>query len=131
MTPTGIANTGSGLVLLTRDMAKLGQLYLDQGRWNGNQIVPQEWVERSISHSATYRDEYTTGYGYQWWLGEFTNGDSKVPFYSSRGTGGQFICVIPRYNMVIAFTTQNYNDRELSYLPFSLLEKYILPSILD
>ncbi|WP_196140231.1 serine hydrolase [Aliikangiella sp. G2MR2-5] len=127
-TPDGFANTGSGLFLKTRDMAKFGQLFLDGGVWNGLQIIERDWIDRSLEKSVTLDWSYTSGYGYQWWLGEFLVNEQVIPFYSTRGFGGQFIIVVPGYDLVLAFTAHNY-DNGLYDSPFSLTEKYILPAI--
>ncbi len=134
-TPEGYPNTGSGLFLKTRDIAKLGQLYLDDGSWNGTQIISKQWIEQSLNQHVKLNWEYTTGYGYQWWLGEFNllqkidgQETKAIPFYSARGFGGQLIVVIPDYEMVIAITAQNYaNDQE--NLPLKLIEDFILPAV--
>jgi len=68
--PDGTVHTGGGLWLRPRDMAKLGQLMLDGGRWRGNQIVGEAWVRDSVKQQAPYR-----GYGYRWWLRSFWGRD--------------------------------------------------------
>ena len=128
MTPTGLPNTGSGLFLATRDMAKFGQLYLDGGVWNGLRLLEESWVADSLARSVELSWDYTSGYGYQWWLGEFVSGANVHPFYSTRGFGGQFIILILDFNLVIAFTAHNYND-DLYDSPFRLTEQFIIPAI--
>jgi CubicO group peptidase (beta-lactamase class C family) len=128
MTPTGLADTGTGLFLPTRDMAKFGQLYLNRGNWNGLQVISEDWINRSLAQSVKLSGNYTTGYGYQWWLGNFKRQDETITFYSSRGFGGQFIVIVPDYNLVVAFTAHNYHN-DLYELPFKLIEQYILPAI--
>lgn len=140
MTPTNSANTGSGLFIKTRDMAKLGQLYLNQGVWNGNQIIDPEWIKESLKQHVKLEGEYTSGYGFQWWLGNFTQTQKNpqtetvtpntetIQFYSARGYGGQYIIVLPSYQLIIAFTAQNY-ENDLSESPLKLVEKFILPAI--
>ena len=130
MTPTGFPNTGSGLFLPTRDMAKFGQLYLNDGEWNGIPVISSDWVQRSVAKSVELQWDYTSGYGYQWWLGNFQTNNQVVPFYSTRGFGGQFIVVVPDYDMVIAFTAHNY-ENDLYDSPFRLIEQFILPAVLD
>ena len=128
MTPEGYPNTGSGLFLFTRDMAKFGQLYLDRGVWNGFQVIESSWVDASLQKSVSLSWDYTSGYGFQWWLGEFQKGAESIPFYSARGFGGQFIVIVPSYDLVIAFTAHNY-DNDLNDLPFKLIEEKILTAI--
>ncbi|TQV75030.1 serine hydrolase [Aliikangiella marina] len=128
MTPTGIPNTGSGLFMQTRDLAKFGVMYMNDGVWNGLQIVSSEWVAESLAMSVPLNWDYTTGYGYQWWLGEFVINNQSIPFYSTRGYGGQFIVLVPDYDLVVAFTAQNY-ENGLYDSPFKIVERAIIPAI--
>ncbi|MFQ7173049.1 MAG: hypothetical protein ACLRQF_13840 [Thomasclavelia ramosa] len=76
----GINAAGWGLTLSTRAMAKIGQLYLNQGRWNKQQIVSKQWVIDSIKKQS-YNDELNLAYGYLWWLhqdGFMAMGDGDV-----------------------------------------------------
>ena len=124
----GIPNTGSGLFLNTRSMLKLGELYLRGGQWQGRQLLSADWVQRSTERSVSLNWEYTTGYGYQWWLGEFNANGRRYGFYSARGYGGQFIFVLPDLELVVAFHGRNY-ENGLYALPFRLTERYIIPSL--
>ena len=97
--PQGI-NTGWALLKLrSRDMVKLGQLFLDGGRWEGQQIVPQEWVEEATAQQIDAGD---LGYGYQWWTGDV---DGAMSF-QAWGAGGQVIVVVPSRDLVVATTTE-------------------------
>jgi CubicO group peptidase (beta-lactamase class C family) len=115
--PQGISIGWSELFLLPADMAKIGYLYLNEGHWDGKQIVPAAWVRASTeSHiSATLQD----GYGYQWWI------DSSG-IYMALGYGGQFIFVVPEKEMVVIFTSDL--PEEEFYLPQRLLEEHIIPA---
>jgi len=126
-TPTRLPNGGSGLYLESRDMIKFGQLFIDGGQWNGQQIVSSEWVDASVERHVALDFSLSSGYGYQWWLGRFTYAGQEVEAWSTRGFGGQDIFCIPSLNLVVAFTAQNYESNE--FLPMSLLQDYILPSI--
>ena len=97
--PQGINNHGWGdLHLSPHDMAKLGYLYLNNGMWDGQQILSPEWVSAATNRHVSFRlRRYFNGYGYQWWTD--TSG-----FYGARGRGGQRIIVVPETNMVIVFT---------------------------
>ena len=105
------------LWLKPEDMAKIGLLYLNDGRWNDMQIVPASWVaESKIGHiDATLFDHY----GYQWWV-------SSAGYYAAVGHKGQFIFVVPKKDMVVVFTSdlRGYDF----FIPIRLLEKYILPA---
>jgi CubicO group peptidase (beta-lactamase class C family) len=115
--PQGISVGYSELKMHPQDMAKIGYLYLNNGRWDGEQIVPSEWVVSSTSQfiSATLED----GYGYQWWVD-----DSGT--YLALGYRGQFIYVIPEKEMVVVFTS-SLDDNDF-YVPQTLLNEFIIPA---
>jgi CubicO group peptidase (beta-lactamase class C family) len=115
--PQGI-NIGWGeLHMRPHDMAKIGNLYLNEGMWGEDQIVPRDWVEESTRQhiTATLQD----GYGYQWWI-------DAEGIYMALGYAGQFIFVIPEKELVVVFTS----DLEDSafYTPENLLKEYIIPA---
>lgn len=99
---------GSGDIAISpRSMAKFGQLYLDEGDWNNIQLIPSEWVERSLSvySSTTYSSEilsYISGlkYGYLWWTG--TSGNHQLWF--AWGYGGQMIAIVDDLDLVMVTT---------------------------
>ena len=107
----------SNLHLTPDDMAKLGYLFLNEGMWDDEQIVSQEWVEAATtSHiEATLVD----GYGYQWWV------DSEG-YYQALGYNGQFIYVVADYNLVVVFTGSSAEDFDV---PRYLLETYIILAV--
>ena len=128
-TPSGLPNGGSGLYLEARDMVKFGQLFIDDGMWQGQRIVSAEWIDRSVQSYTTLGWTYTSGYGYQWWVDRFTHNGISIEAYSTRGFGGQYIFCVPSLELVVAFTGQNY-DNGLSNQPFDLMRDVILPSVL-
>jgi CubicO group peptidase (beta-lactamase class C family) len=112
--PNGTVQTGGGLNLRSRDMAKIGALLLQGGRWQSQQIVSEAWVKEStqprVSTGLPPR-RLAPEYGYQWWLGAFRVRDRVITSYSARGRGGQFIFVFPDLYLVAVFT--GWNDNEL------------------
>lgn len=130
---TGMEFALGGLNITARDYAKLGQLFLDTGRWQGRQVVPREWVLASITpdaphvmpgkrESAALRD----GYGFQWWIPEGSTGE-----FNAQGIYDQFIYVDPHADMVIVKLSSNYhfkNDKNRKYheLEIALLRKIAL-----
>ena len=88
------------LKLTARDMAALGQLYLDDGRWQGEQVVPTAWVHDATTEQVQ-TNNLTTGYGYQWWV--TTAGDHYA--YAAIGYGGRLIEVVPDLHIVALFST--------------------------
>ena len=94
-----LTNTGSGLRMRSRDLCKLGQLYLNQGKWNGKQIVSQKWIKQSTQtlHNNSY-------YGYHWQGISLNNHHG----YCASGFGLQKIFVFPKFDLVVVMTQQHY-----------------------
>jgi len=99
----GYFNGGADLSLKPIDMIKLGNLYLNNGLYNGEQIVPSEWVEESTSfHISTGLGGYAPDYGYLFWM----NINSANRFYCANGYGGQLIVVFPDLELVVVTTSE-------------------------
>jgi CubicO group peptidase (beta-lactamase class C family) len=112
----GIPIGGWGLQMTPRDMAKLGYLYLQDGEWDGQQILSARWVEDSTrEHTET---DGALGYGYQWWT------YPSLAAYTALGRYGQMIFVIPEADLVIVATSA-IEDHDALFL---LIEEYILPA---
>lgn len=77
----------------SRNFARFGLLYLNEGRWGDDQVVPSTWVDESLTPTAASGGRY----GYQWWLGEIAG----QPYYAANGHDGQFIFVLPRLDLVV------------------------------
>lgn len=147
--PQGVGIGWARMWLKPHDMAKIGLLYLQNGSWGDEQIVPAHWIEDSLTaHSQpkkyryVYNDRgrvdymvsggswvatnlvrpFADGYGYQWWL-------DRSGSYTALGTGGQYIMVVPDENLVVVFTSKL--GGEDAFLPARLLDDYILPAILS
>ena len=107
-----------------RDMAKVGQLILDSGKWEGKQIVSAEWVEESTTTHTTI-----TGmeYGYFWWNIPLMVNGQKFMVKTATGNGGQYIMVIPEMNIIGVFTGGAYNSQD-DKLPFVIMRDVLLPS---
>jgi CubicO group peptidase (beta-lactamase class C family) len=122
--PQGVTNGSSGLGLRPQDMAKLGYLYLHNGLWDGEQVVPTEWVQDSTTMHMETRDLMNTaeddGYGYYWWIDSFGG-------YSAHGYGGQYIFVLPGLDMIVVFTG-GLSDSDFP-APHQLLKTYLLPAV--
>ncbi len=130
-TPTGLPVGGSGLFLKTRDMLKFGQLYLDDGAWQGQQLVSASWVDASVTRHVDISSwaTYSEAYGYQWWLDDFNYNGVVTPVYVTAGYGGQYMFVIPEAETVVAFTGHNYEHGERIVSLYTIVETYILRSI--
>lgn len=118
-------DTGGHLFLRPRDMAKIGQLVLQRGQWQGQQLVSEGWIEQSTQYLSQYPDGQR--YGYLWWMEQAPRvREGGVSFIAAEGNGGQYIFIVPSYDLVVAFTGRNYNSNQS--MPFRLLESVILPA---
>ena len=98
--PKGITKGGWGLFLCAEDMAKLGQLYLQRGKWNGQQLVSEYWIEISTArHLKTQNDTY--GYGYQLWM------EQRPGSFEYNGMLGQNVIIYPDMDMVLVTNAGN------------------------
>ena len=112
----GYSTGGWGLSLCPIDMTKLGALYIQGGQWNGQRLISTHWVEQMWT-------EHTPGYGYQWWKRRARN----LTTYCAQGLGGQFICCVPEYELVIVLTS-DFAGRKKDLWP--MLETCWLPAAL-
>lgn len=121
--PNGEAYLGGGAQLRTRDLLKIGQLYLDGGKWRGKQLIDRDWVKEStsakveITPATTGLDEnafnrfYFGGTdGLAWHLHTITVGDKTYQTYEASGNGGQLVVVIPDFDLVVGMTGGNYGQ---------------------
>lgn len=131
--PNGVIETGGSLVISPRDMTKIGVTFLNQGIWNGKQIISGQWVEKSATLFPGNQDinipgeqSGRNGYSYSWWTKTYTVSGKKVNMYSAGGWGGQHIMILPEVNTVVVFTGGNYLGKRP---PFKILKDYILPAL--
>ncbi len=105
------------LKLMPHDMAKIGYLYLNEGQWDGQQIISKEWVRESTTKHVNVTSSY--GYGYYWWVDD-------DGFYYAMGAQGQYIFVVPDKNLVAVFTCTGFPSH---YVPLDILSTFIIPSV--
>lgn len=117
-------HASGNLQLRPRDMAKLGQLCLNGGVWEGQRIVSEAWIAESTQKHVTHT--MTSGYGYQWWLRTYQVGSATVESFAALGWGGQKIIVLPDWEMVVVFTGGSYTSGDPSE---EILTHYILPAV--
>lgn len=122
--PLGIPQTGGGLRLSSLDLLKIAQLYLDRGKWKGEQIISEEWVKASTTPHAQISDQQE--YGYLWWLQSFKAGQTFYPAFFMSGNGGNKVLGLPTLDMAVVITSTNYNTRGMHEQTERLLSEYIL-----
>lgn len=103
--PQGLNTAGYGLRVKTEDIARFGQLYLQKGKWNGKEILPEAWVNDATSYQTKSQEgngDWAQGYGYQFWR-------CKPGFYRGDGAFGQFCIVMPQHDAVLAITSESWD----------------------
>jgi CubicO group peptidase (beta-lactamase class C family) len=118
------------ILLRPRDMAKFGQLVLQNGQWNGQEIVPPNWFDIatsefiSVAHTGYKGYE---GYGFHWWLKTFRVGATSIQAICADGLAGQAIMVFPSLDLVVVVTSGNYDQAEFEH---ELVANHVLPSVI-
>ncbi len=117
--------SGKRLYMTSRDLAKIGQLVLNKGKWNGKQVVSGKWIEESTTPKTKI-----TGidYGFLWWNIPFIINEKIIISKTATGNGGQYIMIFPEMDMVAIFTGGAYNSQE-DKLPFAIMKEVFLASL--
>lgn len=119
---SGLPKSAAGSSMRSRDMLKWGMLVSNGGKWNGEQLIPAEFVQRATARINT--NSRGTSYGYFWWRHDMQVGDRSYDCQSGRGAGGQFILLLPELDLIIVITAhQQGMGKMLSTVP-----KRILPA---
>jgi len=129
--PEGFTNAGGGLFLSALDLARFALLFAQDGKWNTEQIVPAEWVDRSCtSWIPVYANEPDGwGYGYQWWIYRHQT-TSGPKMYGGWGWGGQFPLIVPELDLVAVFTGWNIREDAGYAYAFDLFyDRVVLPMV--
>lgn len=118
-----------------RDMARFGLLFLRKGKWNDEQVVSEEWVKESTAYYSDATIYHRDGYGYMWWVAkdnnrypDFENVKLKEGAFSARGAGGQYIIVIPEYDMVFVHRVNTFERNNVAEKDVGTLLQMILNS---
>lgn len=125
--PQGYFTGGHSVSMTAREVARFGQLFLDEGAWQGEQIVPGWWVAASTSPQIDIGNNYA-GYGYYWWL----NRIADYNMFSALGAGGQILHVIPELDIVLV-TTHGFRGNQRDYVEeaesYEFLWNYLIPAL--
>jgi CubicO group peptidase (beta-lactamase class C family) len=117
---------GWGLRMRPRDLAKVGQLMLDHGRWHGKQIVPETWIAESTA--PRINGEGLFFYGYQWWLGRSLVERREVDWIAGVGLGGQRLFIVPDRDLVVVVTAGLYRSPLQGQVGLTVVNQYVLPA---
>jgi CubicO group peptidase (beta-lactamase class C family) len=130
-TPQHVANTAGGIRLRALDFAKYGQLYKNEGRWNGRQIVPKQWVHKTFSKHKTIPGRLEEYYGYLFWNKKYKVGNKEYEAFYCTGNGGNKIFIFPDHPWVIVITASAYDRMYAHPQVDKMMTEYILPSLLE
>jgi CubicO group peptidase (beta-lactamase class C family) len=119
-----------GAYLSSRSLAKIGQLILNRGSWNGVRVVSQQWIDESLQNHVFLNGSSSIGdsYGYCWWLKTYQNENRSFRCYIAAGWGGQYLYIFPDQKMLVVITS-GYFTSSVSISPSTLLTNYILPAV--
>ena len=121
---SGLPKSAAGCSFRSRDMLKWGMLVINKGRWNGEQLIPEAFVERATNR--IYTNPQNTSYGYFWWRADMQVGGKLYDCISGRGAGGQFILMLPELDLIIVITAHNKNmGNMLEAVPEKILPAFI------
>lgn len=110
----------TGLRLNPRDLARMGRLVLDEGRWNGRQVVPAAWVRGMLAPCSGSGD-----FGRHWWSGTVWIGGQPVEWKGALGNGGQRMWIVPTLDLVVVTTAGEYNDGSIGRFQQQLLQQVV------
>jgi CubicO group peptidase (beta-lactamase class C family) len=123
----GVGMGGGGTEYRSRDLAKLGQMVIDAGRWKGRQILPADWIRAMTQVRA--QTPFDADYGYQMWRFPFTVGAQQLHGWTMSGNGGNAVFVVPEKQLVVVVTRTRFNQRGMHQETKKLLQDYILSAL--
>ena len=121
-TPLGVVDTEGGLYLRAEDLAKIGQLYLNDGLWHGRRLISSEWIKESLTPRIDAGEGFQ--YGYQWWL--LPHGTPSRLAWAARGMGGQRLLVFPEDHLIVVSTAWHILNE--SSIEFDVVQR-LLPGV--
>lgn len=125
-TPIGTLNTAGGSEYRSRDFLKIIQMCLQNGAWDGKQLISSEWLKKATTPKVNAWPEMD--YGYLFWLRKY--GKNKgVQCFAMAGNGGNKVVAFPELNVSVVLTSTNYNNRNAHSYTDELLNKYIIPAL--
>lgn len=127
-TPQQKPSLAGGLRMKALDFAKFGQLYSNNGIWEGKTILSKEWVEKSFTNYFPDRHDFE-GYGYLFWRKVYTVGNSSYEAYQSSGNGGNKIIIFTKIPVVMVITAQAYNKPYAHSQVEKMVQEYLLPAL--
>ncbi|WP_440054021.1 serine hydrolase domain-containing protein [Pseudoalteromonas sp. T1lg65] len=130
----GLPVSGSRTTMTSRDMVKWGLLTKNKGKWNGEQLIPEAYINRAANRILLTGDDdifgggkdvFNQGYGYYWWSADMKYGGKKYFTRSAQGGGGQYIILIDELDLMVVVTANNRNDTTLQLTAERILPAFV------
>ncbi len=128
----GVYTGGWFMYFTPRELARFGQLYLQGGEWEGQQILSAEWVRSSIARQVNF-DPFS-GYGYWWWVSSYWDSNTSITYEitSARGGGGQLIWIVPALDLIMVTTSDHaYQSSSQRFPAETFLQEVLIPAVGD
>lgn len=129
-TPQKKPSLAGGLKMNALDFAKFGQLYKNNGIWNGKRILDQNWIRKSFTNYFTDNKDFE-GYGYLFWRKVYKIGNRSFESYQSNGNGGNKIIIFTEIPVVIIVTAKAYNKPYTHSQVDKIVQEYVLPAVYE
>ncbi|WP_449401063.1 serine hydrolase domain-containing protein [Chryseobacterium wanjuense] len=129
-TPQQKSSLAGGLRMSTLDFAKFGQLYKNNGIWNGKRIIDKEWIKKTFTNYFTDNKDFE-GYGYLFWRKVYKAGNRSFEAYQSSGNGGNKIIIFTEIPVVMIITAKAYNKPYAHYQVDKIVQEYLLPTVYE
>ena len=130
-TPQKVPNTAGGLRMSTLDFAKYGQLYQNGGKWNGRQLLSRDWVQKTFTRQIPLSPGGDDFYGYLFWNTTLKIGGKRHEAFFATGNGGSKIFVFKDQPLVVVITGTAYGKWYMHAQVFSMMNRYILPAVIN
>jgi CubicO group peptidase (beta-lactamase class C family) len=128
-TPQHVANTAGGIQLRALDFAKYGQLYKNEGKWNGEQLIPAQWVHKTFTRHKAIPGRTEEYYGYLFWNKKYKVVGREYETFYCAGNGGNKIFIFPDHPWVIVITASAYGALYAHPQVDKMMTEYIIPAL--
>jgi CubicO group peptidase (beta-lactamase class C family) len=130
-TPQNVPNTAGGIRMNALDFAKYGQLYKNRGKWNGKQIIPETWIDKTFTKHKSIPGRKDEFYGYLFWNKKYVVKDKAYETFYCAGNGGNKIYIFMDQPLVIVITARAYGAPYAHSQEDKMMTDYILPAVLN
>ena len=128
--PMGVTNGAGGMRMSSRDWIKIGQLMMNQGVYNQQQILSANWVKASLSRKAVINADRNQEYAYLWWVFDFKVNDQTITAYAAAGNGGNYLFMLPSLNAQVVITSTAYNTNYMHQQSQEILTDHVIPRLI-